>query len=54
MKHEIGRFSAADEKLTVTEQISHHQVDCSRFADHQPEKLGCGLWKAKKMAREDG
>jgi hypothetical protein len=54
MKHKTGRFPVADEKLTVAEKLSLHQADRSRFADQQPEKLGCQLWKAGMTAREDG
>jgi hypothetical protein len=43
-------------KMTVTEQMSLHQADRSRFADQQPEKAwlsnaDCG--KAERLARED-
>jgi hypothetical protein len=50
--NKIGKPLVADEKLTLTEQVSLYQADRSRFADQQPENLGC-RWKAGMTARDD-
>jgi hypothetical protein len=50
MTQKTGKFSVADEKSAVTEQMLLLQADRSRFEDQQPEKLGCRLSKAGMVA----
>jgi hypothetical protein len=54
MTQKTGKFSVADGRSVVTEQMSLLQAARSRFEDQQPQKLGCRLWKAGMVAHGGG
>lgn len=53
MGRETGKVSIADEKLTVTDQMSLQRADRSRFADHQPELI-VGIDDQSNVPRKRG